>query len=104
MTTLKLYRSYSFKDKDPVIDHVRAIIEKENLSYAKVSLASGVSTSTLYNWFDGETRRPQFATVMAIVRSLGYDFTLAPVEHKLPATAKIIAFSDAQRLKKMRAA
>ncbi len=70
--TLRLYKSYNFVDKDPVIDKMRTIIKKEGLTNAEIHSKSGVSENTLYNWFDGKTRRPQYATVMAVVRSMGY--------------------------------
>jgi hypothetical protein len=72
-TIIKPYRSYSFKDKDPVIDELRTIIASEGVSYRKVHELSDVSEQTLYNWFSGPVRRPQYATVMAVVRSLGYE-------------------------------
>jgi transcriptional regulator with XRE-family HTH domain len=67
-----VYRSYSFKDKDPVIDRLRSLVQKEGLSYGEVHVISGVSDTTLRNWFEGETRRPQYATVAAVTSSLGY--------------------------------
>ena len=67
-----LYRSYSFKTKDPVIDRVRTIVQDEGLSYRDIHIISGVSASTLTNWFEGETRKPQYATVAAVTASLGY--------------------------------
>lgn len=69
---LHLYRSYSFVDKDPVIDRIRTIVHDEGLSYQDVHIISGVSSSTLSNWFEGETRRPQYATVAAVTYSMGY--------------------------------
>ena len=69
---LKLYASYSFKDKDPVIDEMRTMIQDSETSYAEVSRVSGVSVGTLHNWFNGATKRPQYATVMAVVHSLGF--------------------------------
>jgi len=69
---LALYRSYNFVDKDPVIDRIRTIVQDEGLSYKDIHVISGVSTATLTNWFDGETRRPQYATVAAVTSSLGY--------------------------------
>jgi DNA-binding phage protein len=69
---LKLYSSYNFVDKDPIIDKVRTLVNREGKSYREISEASGVTTSTMYNWFDGKTRRPQYATVMAVVHALGY--------------------------------
>lgn len=69
---LKLYKSYSFVSKDPVIDKIRTIINKEGVSYRDIVTDSGVSYTTLHNWFDGQTRRPQYATIMAVIRSMGY--------------------------------
>lgn len=70
---LALYKSYSFKDKDPVIDEVRTLVADSDKTYQQVHEASGVSVTTLYNWFEGTTKKPQYATVMAVVRALGYE-------------------------------
>jgi transcriptional regulator with XRE-family HTH domain len=74
MTKAKVngYKSYPIKDKDPVIGRLRKMLENEGLTYKEVSDLSGVSLQTFYNWFDGPTRRPQYATVMAIAGALGY--------------------------------
>jgi len=71
---LNLYRSYSFKDRDPVIDELRTIIKDEGAKYSQVHEMSGVSITTLNNWFGpkGKTKRPQSATTEAVGRSLGY--------------------------------
>lgn len=71
-TSLSLYRSYNFLDKDPVIDRIRTLVQDEGLSYREIGIISGVSSTTLTNWFEGETRRPQYATVAAVTGSLGY--------------------------------
>lgn len=60
---LRLYKSYMFKDKDPIIDAMRTAFEDAGGSYAKLKAKSSVSSSTIYNWFNGKTKRPQFATV-----------------------------------------
>lgn len=70
--SLKLYTSYNFVDKDPIIDKMRTMVNREGLSYGQISAKSGVSASTMHNWFEGKTQRPQYATVMAVIRSLGY--------------------------------
>jgi transcriptional regulator with XRE-family HTH domain len=70
MSTLKIYKSYNFVDKDPVIDRLRGIVG--GYKYREVSDMSGVSETTIYNWFNGKTRRPQYATVMAVIRAMGY--------------------------------
>jgi transcriptional regulator with XRE-family HTH domain len=74
---VNVYRTYQFKDKDPVIDALRTIIEESGLSekYKTVHEISGVSQSTLNNWFKGTTKRPQYATISAVSSSLGYETT-----------------------------
>ncbi|RXG91606.1 hypothetical protein EAS62_24310 [Bradyrhizobium zhanjiangense] len=61
-------------DKNPVIDKVRTLVQDEGLikKLGIVHEISGVSTSTLDNWFNGTTRSPQHATIAAVVTSLGY--------------------------------
>jgi transcriptional regulator with XRE-family HTH domain len=74
--TINQYVFYSFKDHDPIIDHMRTIFADEKVSYTDVHERSGVSVGTFHNWFNGKTKRPQYATVMAAARSLGYDMVL----------------------------
>src|SRR5512146_672134 len=71
MSALRLYRSYVFIDKDPVIDVVRTVMQTTKARPATVARDSGVSPTTLRNWFHGATRRPQFATVAAVANALG---------------------------------
>ena len=49
-----------------------AMVHYEHLKAGAVHEISGVSASTIHNWFDGDTRRPNNATVMAVASSLGY--------------------------------
>jgi transcriptional regulator with XRE-family HTH domain len=71
---LRIYRTYNMVDKDPAIDKVRTIVQDEGLfkNLSAVSDISSVSASTLNNWFHGETKRPQNATIQAVLSSLGY--------------------------------
>ena len=68
------YKSYSFKERDPVIGELKTIVRAEGANYAQVHRASGVSATTLSNWFGpkGKTKRPQNASIEAVGRSLGY--------------------------------
>ncbi len=66
------YKSYNFVEKDPIIDEVRTIYQESGANYVWIHEHSGVSTGTLNNWFSGQTKRPQAATVNAVLRSLGY--------------------------------
>lgn len=79
-STMKFYKSYSFIDKDPVIDLLRTAINDVGMELPEVSERSDVSVSTLYNWFFGVTKRPQHATVMAVTRAIGYDWRLVRVD------------------------
>jgi DNA-binding phage protein len=72
----RIYKSYNFIDKDPIIDEIRTVMQDEGVSHTYIEEVSGVTTQTLRNWFDGKTRRPQFATVKAVVRAMGYDVGL----------------------------
>lgn len=71
---LHVYRTYQYIDKDPVIDEMRTLVKDEGLikKLDIVHQLSGVSTTTLQNWFDGETKSPQNRTVSAVAGALGY--------------------------------
>src|SRR5262245_13850439 len=87
---LNLYKSYNFKDKDPIIDKIRTVVQDESASYKYIHETSGVASSTLHNWFDGDTKRPQFATIMAVVRALGYDMQIVREEKTARSRIQII--------------
>ena len=72
------YKSYSFVDKDPVIDEVRTIYQASGVNYKWLSEQSSVSISTIRNMFEGKTKRPQSATTEAILRSMGYKRVIVP--------------------------
>lgn len=80
MAGLKVYKSYNFRDKDPIIYEIRDAINEAGVSYLFIEQKSGVTTTTLYNWFNGKTRRPQHATVKAVLRAIGYDYRLVKAE------------------------
>lgn len=90
---LRLYRSYNYVDKDPAIDKLRTIVKDEQVSQKNLAVLSGVSASTISNWFDGKTRRPQHTTLAAAAAALGYDWELTKsrkvdVEAELPKARK----------------
>lgn len=74
MAEMRLYRTYNYIDKDPIIDKVRTIVQDEGLmkKLGIVHEISGVATTTLDNWFNGQTRKPQHVTIAAVITSLGY--------------------------------
>lgn len=70
--TLRVYRSYNFISKDPIIDICRTAVFS-NGGPSKMAIESGVSPTTLYGWFKGQTKRPQFSTVAAVLLACGED-------------------------------
>jgi len=81
---MNLYKSYVFRNKDPVIDETRTLVQDSGSSYAEISKDSGVSVTTLYAWFHGKTKRPQSASIEAVGRALGYKRVWQP-DKKLAA-------------------
>ena len=72
---IKIFRTYSYVDKNPVIDKVRTIIQDEGLEERLGICAelSNVGRTTIANWLTGPTRNPQHHTIAAVVTSLGYE-------------------------------
>jgi DNA-binding phage protein len=71
MARFGVYPSYLFKDHDPILDKIDTLIADSGQSFAKIERSSGVTVTTLGNWRKRKTKRPQFATVNAVVRALG---------------------------------
>jgi hypothetical protein len=84
MRTIKLYKTYSFRNKDPIIDELRTALQMEAKATGisdkkmerKACELSGLSFSTPAGWFRKTTRRPQFATLNAFARAIDHDLTL----------------------------
>lgn len=81
MAEIKVYRGYDHY-RDPVMDQVKDIVEKEKLNrkLGILSEITGVSRGTYSNWFNGVTRYPRYATVMATISPLGYQAGFRQVE------------------------
>jgi transcriptional regulator with XRE-family HTH domain len=73
---MKLYKSYNFVDKDPIIDEVRTVMQDSGITYAEIEARSGVKGETLRRWFEGKTKRPLASTVRAVLRAMGADLTV----------------------------
>jgi hypothetical protein len=75
---MKLYRSYMFRTKDPVIDELRTLVEDHfggrvrSKHLSDIEKDGGPSTTAMHGWFFGKTKKPQSATVEAAGRALGY--------------------------------
>jgi transcriptional regulator with XRE-family HTH domain len=66
------YKSYNFVDKDPIIDEIRTVYQQSGVNYKWIEDNSGVTSTTLSAWFSGKTKKPQAATINAVLRALGY--------------------------------
>jgi transcriptional regulator with XRE-family HTH domain len=73
------YKSYSFVDKDPIIDQVRTIIQDSHMLYKDIAEASGVGKETIRKWLDGGTKKPQAATLNAVLRACGHKLSIRPI-------------------------
>jgi hypothetical protein len=75
---LPIYKSYVFRDKDPVIDQLRTMAEdtygvKINSKTLRIIADKGGPTvGSMKAWFFGKTKRPQNPTVEAAGRAMGY--------------------------------
>jgi DNA-binding phage protein len=73
---LKPYKSYPFRGQDPIVSKVELEFAHADAKKAAVSRDSGVSSGTIGNWFSRKTKRPQFATVNAVLMALGRELTI----------------------------
>lgn len=71
-----IYPQYAFREHDPILDSVDTMIDDVGIKRSKLATDSHVSATTLNNWHKRKTKRPQFATVMAVVRACGGDLVL----------------------------
>jgi len=66
---VKPYGTYLFRTHDPIMDvTVTAMGTRKKSEVAK---GSGVSATTISNWRNHKTKRPQFATTAAVLLSCG---------------------------------
>lgn len=76
---MPIYKSYVFKDKEPVIDLTRTLFEDvygrkvDNAMLTEIETNGGPTVGCMRGWFFGDTRRPNNVTVEAAGRSLGYE-------------------------------
>src|SRR6266436_16865 len=67
------YKSYSFIDKDPVIDLVRTVVQRSGKSFKEVHENGGATPATLNRWFTGNTRTCRNDSMTATVKAAGGD-------------------------------
>lgn len=82
---MRAYDTYLWKDKDPIIDILRALLvadaRRQNISLERVMGQISYSGSTmpsyscLHGWFFGKVQSPQFKTLEAVARYYGKTFS-----------------------------
>jgi len=60
---------------EPALKSIQSIAAQSGHTMASLANKSGVSRSTLRNWFSGKTMRPQLPTVKVVLKGLGYSVT-----------------------------
>lgn len=72
------YGAYRFLDKDPAIDQLRTIAQDHfggritRKALTVIEHSGGPSTGSMYNWFFGDVKRPQSASLEAAGRGMGF--------------------------------
>lgn len=89
-----VYKTYSFTEKDPMIDVIRTVIADSGETLKKISEDSGVATHTISAWLYGETKQPRAASVNAVLRALGYK--LEVVNYSFTSTIKPTFLKEAR--------
>lgn len=69
---IPIYRSYRFSGQDPAVSDVLHMIRDDVRTHED----SLVSRSTVRNWRSKKTRRPQHATMEAVLRANGKRFVI----------------------------
>ena len=76
------YKTYFFRERDPIINKVMTEIDDSGMTFKDVNKTSRVSTGTLSNWRNRHTRRPQFCTVAAVLGSCGKEVAIVDKKHR----------------------
>lgn len=75
----RTYKSYLFRDKEPVIDMTRTLFEKvynrriDTKMLIEIEKNGGPTKGCMRGWFFGSTKRPKNETIEASGRALGYE-------------------------------
>lgn len=83
---IPIYKSYTFRDKDPAIDELRTVVEDHfgervnNKNLRKITEGGGPTAGCMGAWFFGTTKRPQNATLEAAGRAMGFQRVWQPLK------------------------
>lgn len=76
------YKTYNFKDHDPILDKLATVMEEGSLSWQEVHERSGVHPTTILAYVHRLVKRPRHATIAAVFAAYGYE--LMPIKSNLP--------------------
>lgn len=70
-------------DVDPMLEDLVVLLKLDKRSTFAKANVSGLSPSTLKNWQEGRTRRPQSVSLQMAYKMLGYELKPVPMAHQL---------------------
>jgi hypothetical protein len=70
---MRVYDTYRFIDKDPVIDEMRTAWRDSGMKVSTVARIANMASATPTSWFGGKTKRPQNASICAFMGALGFE-------------------------------
>jgi protein tyrosine phosphatase (PTP) superfamily phosphohydrolase (DUF442 family) len=100
---MKMYRTYMFRSKDPVIDQLRTALQDKvggQFDYGdlkQIEDDGGPTVGCMASWFFGKTKRPQNSSIEAAGRSIGLMRVWVPLKLEDGPTP---AISKARKRKK----
>jgi DNA-binding phage protein len=77
-TWLEDQSEYTFKDASELCAFVASEIRRSRKKYTKIADGAGCCTSTVSNLANGTTHYPRLATVLEILRVLGFAMVVRP--------------------------
>lgn len=104
----KAKREYRFMDKDPVKDKLQTVLQDVGMfsrqKLRQVAILANRAPATLDNLFFGNTRRPQNATIEAILEGVGYERVMQQIRVIKDMPAEINEARAANKVHKARKA
>lgn len=87
--TIRVYRSYNFTDKNPIVDRLRTRMQDIGLDCRELAAATGLSLSCVRGIFEGGTRDPLHSTVARMAIAMNRpDMLLVPNVRAAAASKK----------------
>jgi hypothetical protein len=108
MARVKVIRDYRFLDKDPVKDELQTVLQDVGMfsrqKLRQVAILANRAPATLDALFFGSTKRPQNATIAAILEGVGYERVMRQVRKLGDIDAELVDAKAANKVYKARKA